>query len=388
MHLNANTATRSFRELVFDLNAFLTAFQRIRPVDGESADEGCVEIDWSDGSVDYVLVLDVLKYLTYHYVQTYDVAAYLFSRLDVGGVGLIPSTVDVGSPYYSRNLSLFVENGPLSARIHLVVEQDEGTGLRISDSHISQLEADAVELPSDAVIRSLDTDDVSSDSANLQAVRVTNRLTFRTGIVTDLDVHGIRLGSRLLYPVDRVDASDIVDMAGISGPSKPNGFKLSGPMRFSRTAGGPLQTLVASNRTTVSVDVPVKITNGYRYYTSVATSVPQDISAPFPSNSTANIVMLYPFVRIIGYSEMKDVRIHLEIPESTDDGRVVQVNNPTAVDIRVCNAWMFSSNGNLGVVQSLNFMTLPAYTTVDFIVRLDTESSGLRVYMLPTTGIV
>ena len=51
MLLNAHTATRSFRELQFDLKAFLEAFAEIMPMD-ELSDDGLVEIKWADGSVD------------------------------------------------------------------------------------------------------------------------------------------------------------------------------------------------------------------------------------------------------------------------------------------------------------------------------------------------
>lgn len=387
MHLNANTSTRSFRELVFDLNAFLTAMGQLRPVEGEP-DDWNVTIEWADGSVDIVPVFFLIQMLTEYYDGDNDEWSHLYGNLDIGGVKVTPSTMDTGSVYHSNTLSVFVEGGPLSAKIHLVIDADENAVTRIADSHIRQLEADSVSLPPDAKIVDLDTSDVTTDSSSVKAVRITNKMTARSGIFVDLDVHSVRVGSAFKYPTVRVDASNIVDMAGISGPSKPNGFKLTGTMRLAAKQTEPLQSIVTKNRTTVSVDVPVRITGGYRYFTSNPTPVPQDISAPLDTNSSAAVVMLYPFVQIVGYSEMKDVRIHLDIPESKYDGRVVQVYNDTGSDIRVCNSWMFSANGNVGVVQTLNYITFPAYTTIDFLVRLDNGGSGLRVYMLPMTTVV
>lgn len=386
MHLNANTSTQSFRELVFDLNAFLTAMGQLRPVEGEP-DDWNVTIEWADGSVDIVPVFLLIQMLTEYYDGDNDEWSHLYGNLDIGGVKVTPSTMDTGSVYHSNILSVFVEGGPLSAKIHLVIDADENAVTRISDSHIRQLEADSVSLPPDAKIVDLDTSDVTTDSSSVKAVRITNKMTARSGIFVDLDVHSVRVGSAFKYPTVRIDASNIVDMASVSGPSKPNGFKLTGTMRLAAKQTEPLQSTVTKNRTTVSVDVPVRITGGYRYFTSNPTPVPQDISAPLDTNSSAAVVMLYPFVQIIGYSEMKDVRIHLDIPESKYDGRVVQVYNATGSDIRVCNAWMFSANGNVGVVQTLNYITFPAYTTIDFLVRLDNGGSGLRVYMLPMTSI-
>ena len=325
--------------------------------------------------------------LTEYYDGDNDEWSHLYGNLDIGGVKVIPSTMDTGSVYHSNTLSVFVEGGPLSAKIHLVIDADENAVTRISDSHIRQLEADSVSLPPDAKIVDLDTSDVTTDSSSVKAVRITNKMTARSGIFVDLDVHSVRVGSAFKYPTVRIDASNIVDMASVSGPSKPNGFKLTGTMRLAAKQTEPLQSIVTKNRTTVSVDVPVRITEGYRYFTSNPTPVPQDITAPLDTNSSASVVMLYPFVQIIGYSEMKDVRIHLDIPESKYDGRVVQVYNATGSDIRVCNAWMFSANGNVGVVQTLNYITFPAYTTIDFLVRIDNGGSGLRVYMLPMTSV-
>ena len=387
MHLNANTSTRSFRELVFDVNAFLTAMGQLRPVEGEP-DDWNVTIEWADGSVDIVPVFLLIQMLTEYYDVDNDEWSHLYGNLDIGGVKVTPSTMDTGSVYHSNTLSVFVEGGPLSAKIHLVIDGDENAVTRISNSHIRQLEADSVSLPPDAKIVDLDTPDLTTDSSRVKAVRITNKMTARSGIFVDLDVHSVRVGSAFKYPAVRIDASNIVDMAGISGPSKPNGFKLTGTMRLAAKQTEPLQSIVTKNRTTVSVDVPVRITGGYRYFTSNPTPVPQDISAPLDTNSSAAVVMLYPFVQIIGYSEMKDVRIHLDIPESAYDGRVVQVYNATGSDIRVCNAWMFSANGNVGVVQTLNYITFSAYTTIDFLVRIDNGGSGLRVYMLPMTSIV
>ena len=58
--LNAHTAIRTFRELQFDVKAFLYALYDIYPAEGHE-DKGVVEIKWSDGSVDVVPTFEFVR---------------------------------------------------------------------------------------------------------------------------------------------------------------------------------------------------------------------------------------------------------------------------------------------------------------------------------------
>lgn len=389
MFLNANTATRSFRELSYDVDTLLSRMGELRPVDGDFYYGGIVEISWADGSVDVVPTISVVLALVEYYDDINDEWTTMFDHLSVVGANLIPSTQDTGSPYYYDGLALFLKGGPLSAKIGLVQADNSEGSIQIFRSTIRQLMAKSVTLPATAEIRGLDTSIVYSTASKVQRANVTNSMNSRIVNVGTLDAHTALINPMFKYPTDeRVDASSLAAMSGPLGATKPVGFRVLGPMRLSSTQDVTIQSQVSRNGTTVSVNVPVKIPGGYQYLRTIPTPVPQSIMAPLNVNSAANIVTIYPFVTILGYTQMTDVVIQLDIPKFTDDGRVVQVNNPTGSDIRVCNAWMFTSNGSVGIVQSLNFITLPAYTIVDFIVRFDNSGSGLRVYMLPTTGIV
>ena len=101
------------------------------------------------------------------------------------------------------------------------------------------------------------------------------------------------------------------------------------------------------------------------------------------ADSDANIVLLYPFVQVTGYAGLRDVRIHLDIPTADMDGRVVQVSNAKEYPLKVCNAWMFGLTGSVGTAYPLNYVTMPAYSTIDFVFRYDDGGSFLRAYMLP-----
>lgn len=381
MFLNANTATRRFRELDFDLKAFLDAMNALRPYDGSTPWYPYAQVRWADGSVDVAPVFDLIRYVSENYDPVSDVWCNLYSSLSVGNASLTPSTSE-------NALCLSLDGVPLSARISSLEGIDASKPLRIENSRIRKLFADSVMLPPDADIHSLDTSEVDSVSGSMKSVRATNKLIVRTGSFPNVDVHQVRISPMLRYSVDRVDASCISDMAGAIGSTKPRGFSLSGATRLSRTASVPMQTVVAANGTSVSVEVPVKISGGYSYMATVPTAVPQDVVTPLDIYSAPNVVSLYPFVQVMGYSEMKNIRIRIGIPEAMDDGRVVQVNNSSGSDLRVCNAWMFTSGGGAGIVQPLNYVTLSAYTTVDYMVRFDDSGSGLRVYMLPMSSIV
>lgn len=381
MFLNANTATRRFRELQFDLQALLQAFTEIRPINEESSDYPYVEICWADGSTDIVPVFETIKELSETYVPEIDKIGYLSDILTISGNTMVPSSTDVSDPNYYLGIALFLRDFGLSANVLNV--KGSGPVMLITDSHIRNLVADVVTLPANARVIGLDTENVYSVASMTQHTKVSNTLNARNCIVESLDARGLRLSTILQYPSVRVDASQLEVLSGIDGEMRANGFALSGMMRLTATPTSQLQERVVQNHTVVSVEVPVKILGGYRYMATEPVPVPDRISDSFDADSVPSLVTIYPFMEVRGYSGMTDIRIVLNTPTYEDDGKIIQVSNLCDHSLRVCNAWSLGSSGDEGVVVPLNYKLLPPYSTVDFMIRYDLGGTGIRVYMLP-----
>lgn len=379
MFLNANTATRRFRELQFDLCAVLQAFMDIRPIDGPS-DFLYVEIRWADGSTDVVPVFDFIRELSECYEPSLDKVCHLSDTLTIAGAQLIPGNADAASPYYQDSVSAWLVHAGLSANVSEVTST---AAMVISDSHIFVMKASSITLPEWAPVKALDTRDVSSNISHVRLTHVSNKAVIQDCVVQELDVHRFRLSGAIQYPASRLDASRIDNMASVAGATRSSGFELSGPLRLTSVYSGQVQDAVTANRATVTVEVPVKISGGYQYVGSEATYVPANMTDYFEYGSLPWLVMMYPFVTVQGYSSFKNIKLRLGIPKSTDDGKIVQVSNTNVLGLRVCNAWSLNMSDNVGKVEALNYMTLPSYSTIDFLVRFDMGAGDIKVYMLP-----
>ena len=157
--LNAHTAIRSFRELQFDVKAFLYALYDIAPAEGHE-DKGVVEIKWSDGSVDVVPTFEFVR----------GMCNDTFLKVMVGAVAeLIPEITTIpiqGGKYQKTTVKLDIEGAPLKAKFSEIGDMD--TDLQIIDGTIVELSADSVELPSDAIITKLEaTEELSTYNTNV-----------------------------------------------------------------------------------------------------------------------------------------------------------------------------------------------------------------------------
>ena len=133
--LNAHTAIRTFRELQFDVRAFLYALYDIYPAEGHE-DKGVVEIKWSDGSVDVVP--------TFEFVRGMCNATFL--KVIVGGLAeLIPEITTIpiqGGKYQKTTLNLDIKGAPLKANFPEI--GDTNTDLAVEGGTIVKLVADTV----------------------------------------------------------------------------------------------------------------------------------------------------------------------------------------------------------------------------------------------------
>lgn len=382
MFLNANTATRRVRELRYDMLVLLQTFRDMRISSSDDIDwVAMLEACWADGSIDVIPLFWLFRSMSETYEPALGIFCHRFESLMISSAGLVPWTAEPDADNYYNGPALFIRGAALSA--HLQQVGDATTNISITNSRITKLTASTVSLPPTARIRGIGNRDVNSKTCEIKSLQHADKVLSRDCVIDEFDVHGVRLTTDIRYPATRIDASCLETMSYSSGNPKVAGFMLTGMVRLADTDSTIVKETVAQNGTVVSVDIPVKIAGGYRYVLSAGTPVPQDVTTALVAESDANIVLLYPFVQVTGYAGLRDVRIHLDIPTSDMDGRVVQVSNAKEYPLKVCNAWMFGLTGSVGKAYPLNYVTMPAYSTIDFVFRYDDGGSFLRAYMLP-----
>ena len=108
--LNAHTATRSFRELQYDIKVFLDGIEQISPLESPQG-ISIVELKWADGSIDLVPSTEFILGLV----------SRLFPKLTLGGKAeLLPDGKDIplqNGKYHKYYLNLKVSNAGVQADI-------------------------------------------------------------------------------------------------------------------------------------------------------------------------------------------------------------------------------------------------------------------------------
>ena len=378
MLMNANTATRSFRELQFDLKAFLKALMSICPTD-DSGDSDIVEIKWADGSVDIVP--------TYAFIQ--NIVQNYFTKLKIGSTDIRARGGGRFLGILRQKLSLLISSTGMAAHINEIGDGSED--YRIVKSTITQLGARFVKLPSDARITRLTVSGlISATTCSAGSVTVRSAMNCDTWYARDLDVSGVpRMSVRMAYHGLVSDVSCVDKMMGKSPESFYTGMQVSGETRFTASVMEGLRTLFKQNNTKVHVEVPVMKGTEYAYLDSLTTDIPDPMNIPFPQMSQVSLSTLYPKKQLRGSYDGQDLYIRLLPPDSSDDNLIIPVCNNTRDSLTFCNAWDLSTatfkgcTSVRGMVSPLNYVTLPAFSSMDFLFKFDILGSHIRAYMLP-----
>lgn len=440
--LNAHTAIRSFRELQFDVKAFLYALYDIAPAEGHE-DKGVVEIKWSDGSVDVVP--------TFEFVRGMCNATFL--KVIVGAVAeLIPEITTIpiqGGKYQKTTLNLDIEGAPLKANFPEI--GDTFTDLQITDGTIVELVADSVDIPSDAIITKLEaTEELSTYNANVSQVAETNTLNLENGIIQNrsdspsinpltVDLSQIRWNAALKFPTRWNGSYDLSCYTQCQSRSVWGLYKVTGYFRYDYNGYPEYTRQFKTYHAGVIVEIPVfkKISYGgssgrggggytnieFETYPLPKVNYPDySMTEEMAETEVPNIVMLYPF---------KDTRTkdhwygtcYMTLLEPTEElaNRIFQVRNPTSKKLKLCNAWAFTvakkeneresawitnvvgaaatvfgdiagsaAQGSTkkddtvyGAVEDLNYITFPPYSSIDFIFKWSIIGGILYAYMMP-----
>lgn len=395
MLMNANTATRSFRELQFDLRAFLSAMLDICPLDSTES-SAFVEIRWSDGSVDVVPTFAAIS----------RIVGNLYPSLTVGdSARLYPSTAQ-GGDNYRHDLTLFIASSGLSCHIEeMGTPQDS---LVIVRGIIRNLSAEVVELADDIDVSSLKvTGILSAEECTADSVDARSLSYDRVYVRDGLDLSRVRFGACLRFILGGTDISVCTYAPYMASGDLLGCYRITGRMRYSVSVSEATRRVFESSTPHVYVDVPTVSfgSDGKPFFDYVPTAgedMPVDGITPFTDAGDASLMLLYPRKSVRYGTSVSEAYIRAVAPTDSDADRIVQVCNVTDIPIRACNAWMFSTeavgsdaptvggmfsvqavSARRGTVSALNYVELPPYSSIDFLFKFDLAGASLRVYMMP-----
>lgn len=421
MLLNAHTATRSFRELQFDLKAFLEAFAEIMPLD-ELSDEGLVEIKWADGSVDMV---PTFKFIT-------GIVHNRFPELLIGETAeLVPGKQNVaflGGKYYNQMLTLFFKKAGLSARVRNLGGPDDD--LKFVKGVIKSLEADTItlgdgiELSSLKVLGVLSAEVCTADESEFTYVEAE-----RTKVSDRCDLSKITYTGTLNTPYTFSHNISSLNFAPYSyekdrawGYCYVNGTASCGNCDDS--------TIDAYRRyrATVYFELPLPDYSKWRhtfwsYVKTKGERIPLKNDTKFDLDTDANLLMLYPKKQAVYYENARKYDEYYRIlpPSADDKDAIISIRNVSNETIHAVNAWRFDVNTTLvnvgaavsvaaavvgdivgsagngqtssnsgvktGVIMPLSYIDLPPYSAVEFLLQYEMVGQRLQVYLLPMCAL-
>lgn len=433
--LNAHTATRTFRELQFDIKAFLTALYNIMPAEGHE-DEGLVEIKWADGSVDIVPTFALIR----------SICNSTYMKLLIGGVAeLIPEATTYpvqNGKYYRTTMKLIIQSAPLKVPVREIGSEEED--LEFIKGVIGELVADDVSLPYDADIATIKVDgslttsycnvndtakigSLSCDSGSLQ------RYNDKEVIDPTLNLSNVQLSVPIRVIEQYRQGYDISRWTQLVGSTvmRPL-YMVTGNFRFGGDKSEADWFHLSRKGAGINVAIPLLPSSSADYARTKFTEFGTDYLTPLPLNSPPSLTMLYP-LKDTSYNNMTGyLRLKLLPPKATESNMIVTIQNPTGRAIRACNAWsfgrlvkkseptnwrslVFTSGAALGAaiagvgsifgggssrnegssntsddydgeVVALNYIKLPPYSAIDFLFTWSIKGKNLwEAYMLPMT---
>lgn len=415
--INAHTATRSFRELKYDLQAALLALRDICPPEGEGV-LGLVEVKWSDGSVDLVPTYALINNI----VQKY------FPSLMVGRASLIPTSRSVsfqGGKYIRKVFELLIRNLPLSAAVEEMGSTEDD--LVFEHCVIEELVAESVVIPPEAQIVSLTVrEHMSVDYCYAgHLLKVEGQLSTPSMYGPIMDFSKVVIDAPMKCMGMAADVSTVGEMPiYVSGPKFADVLKFSGMPRIRNSNIDSLSRLYQQNNAIVGVEIPyyqlesfTRVATGYMRTPDRA--LPTDLTSPLDADDPVVLTALYPKKQSTMLDNYKGMVIRMVAPILEEKNTIVRVRNIAPYTIRACNAWMFtrslvqpviqaatSTASNVGSyivgagiataateiyrgsIAPLSYVSLPPFSAVDFLFTYDFSGTSLCAYMLPMKGVV
>lgn len=376
MLMNANTATRSFRELRFDLVAFLQAMCKIPTT------TGVLEIKWSDGSVDIVPTYGLIS----------ELVGKCYEVLHVGDAVLSASS---GSGEdYREKLTLLLRDASLCAKIAELGSPE--SNLEFVRGTIRRLVSDVVVLGPDVAVSDIHVDGMlhveECTASWLNADFVETSIMY---VQDSVDLSKTISSPAMQFLGGLKDISVCSNAPAVVTGELLGGYALTGYMRYSAVTLNSLQALFDSGNPQISVEVPVLSTDGQRtddgfvYVVSSPEDMPTDMTKPFPASSLACLMLLYPKKALRSMGSVSDIYMRIVAPLAEDSDHIVQICNNSGMTLNACNAWRFSavddssSGTRVGNVAPLSYVKLPPFSSVDFLFKYEIVGSRLCVYMLP-----
>ena len=432
MLLNTHTALRSFLELDYDLKEFLNRFKDLYPIEGETFEGDLVEFRWADGSVDLSPTFEFIK-------GTVDSC---FPQVTLGdSAEFIPSTSEYGREYYRKWTTLFIEGLGLSVNVGDKLEASS-KDLDFIGGRIEELIARYVTLDNSVKVSSIqpledEPDSLSIATEQLDVTRYSNiseANVTNTVVVTDtLDLSAVHPTCAITLSNQGIDISSIMGLPNYGKESVPDVCTISGNMRYHYMFNSAAQQVIDEKKPSVYVEVPSVYAEhssiSYEYNSTGNSQTLSSAKSPFDENSDIGLTLLYPKKCRLGdlnnLNDSNSIGIRLVAPDVFEKNRIVTVRNVTAESIRACNVWQFGSavyrtemstapivqstinatyspvyalsgvslpvEGNsskYGVMTPLNYVDIPAYSTLDFLFTYDIVGTDqLVVYMLPMKNI-
>lgn len=402
MLLNAHTTTRSFRELQFDLKAFLEAFSKIIPLD-ELSDEGLVEIKWADGSVDMV---PTFRFIT-------EVVHNRFPELLIGeNAELISgkSNAAHGGTYYTQMLTLFFKRAGLSARVRNLVGPEDD--LKFVKGVIRSITADTLTLGDGIMLSSLKVLGVlSAESCSADNSEFSYIESERVRVFDSCDLSKITYTGNITIPF--ISSHNLSQLEYV--PYSNNNDRAWSYCYVNGTAScGNYDDATIETYQRYRAKVYFELPSPYyldiqhifwNYAQTLGESIPLTNDTKFAEYTDANILLLYPKKQRINYflSNGYDKYFRVLPPSSDDNNAIISIRNISSDFIHAVNAWRFevnstpvdssasqsisSSTGKTGSIVPLSYINLPPFSAVEFLLQHKIVGQSLQVYLLPMCAL-
>lgn len=386
MLMNSHTALRSFHELDYDLKEFLEVFNKeLCPLDKATIKDGLVEFCWADGSVDLVP--------TFRFIS--GIVQNFFPSITIGdSAELIPSTSEYGRQFYRKQLTLFVKNIGLSARIEQLDMSDKD--IEFIGGLIVNLHAKYVELSN-----TVNISDLEADRLHTEYLSVTERANVGTARVSNQVVVSDRLDISAVHPNSAIGITNtgfsisMIEHLTENNEDIPNICLLSGPMRYAPVSVQSVERVISEKHPVAYVEVPIVTATSssitYEYSPTYNSTYIPSATGAFDESSDVSISLIYPKKSKLGKLDSGKVGVRLVAPTILENNRIVTVRNTSAGVIHACNVWQFgndSTRANYGVMVPVHYIDIPAFSSLDFLFTHDIIGSDqLVVYMLPMKNI-
>ena len=395
--LNSHTATRSFRELKYDLKVFLDGLDKISPVEGSSG-EALIELKWADGSIDVVPSSEFITGMVSH----------LFPKVTIGNkANLIPDASAVAASEGKYYLNLNVTDAGVQA--HIVEFGNGSENIVIDGGTIGTIKADTLNLATNVRIGKMQVGgNVHADNCTVNSgINVRSSLNLGTSSsFYNLRVTKTHVENVIRFITSTMPRATLDTYGGVGTSTAEKIFGLyivKHLMSYDDYYDSSIQNSLNTQRAHIIAQIPIPrvptmYSSGntigvmYDYILTKSTSFPQRMDEPFDVDTPASLLTLYPtkdssFVTKYGTNYLKVV-----VPNGNN--YLLHISNPTDTSIRACNAWMFMEDASAdkdavqnGVILPLSYVVLPPYSCTDFLFMHEIKGGNYCAYLMPTVEL-